>query len=159
MVSFLEGTLEHVVQRLAHLLLREAWTFGSLPISSRFPASRVRCEFQARPTAAGHTAVRAWRGQRREQMNGLNLLVFMPRGDFLRGLHGFLGLDRHFFKSQHNNLISSGYYRKSGTLASPFLLPHFLRITSLRQRPSPEFRNVTLHLLGPCFPALRGCSM
>ena len=38
-------------------------------------------------------------------MQRLNLLVFVARGDFLCGLHGFLRLDGHFFKSQHNNLI------------------------------------------------------
>jgi hypothetical protein len=53
----------------------------------------------------------------------------MPRGDFLRSLHGFLGLDGHFFKSQHSNLISGMRHRKrAGTMASPFLLPQFLAI-------------------------------
>jgi len=58
-----------------------------------------------------------------------------------RRLHRFLGLDRHLFKSQHGNLISSiATEKRAGTLASPFLLPQFSQFTSLRQRPSPEFR-------------------
>jgi hypothetical protein len=69
------------------------------------------------------------RSQRREQVHRLNLLVFVPGSDFLRSLDGFLCLDRHSFKSQHSNLISSAHHRKrAGAMASPFLLPQFLAI-------------------------------
>ncbi len=53
-------------------------------------------------------------------MHGLDLLVLVARGNFLRALHGFLSLDRHFFKSQHIGLTSCCRYRKgAATLASP----------------------------------------
>ena len=38
-------------------------------------------------------------------MYGLDLLILVARGDFLRALHGFLSFHRHFFKSQHTDLI------------------------------------------------------
>ncbi len=53
-------------------------------------------------------------------MHGLDLLIFVACGDVLRALQGFLGLDGHFFKSQHIDLVFCHYLEKgAGTLASP----------------------------------------
>src|SRR5882762_7443774 len=127
-VSFLEGPLEHLVQRLAHVLLREALDFRQLgDLLLNFLRQEFAANSQARQKRRHHAV--GLRGQRREQVYRLNLLVFMARGDFLRSFDGFLGLDRHFFKSQHSNLISTIRHRKrAGTMASPFLLPPFLAI-------------------------------
>jgi hypothetical protein len=38
-----------------------------------------------------------------EQVNRLNLLIFVAGSDFLRFLQRFLGLHRHFFESHHDN--------------------------------------------------------
>ncbi len=54
------------------------------------------------------------RYQRSKQMHWLNLLVFVARGNFLRALDGLLGLDGHFFKSQHTALVLCRDPRKKG---------------------------------------------
>src|SRR6267378_3986964 len=121
-----EGPLENLIQRLAHVLLREAldsWQPANLFFN--FLRQEFAANSQARQQRRHHAV--GLRRQRREQVHRLNLLVFVPGGDFLCSLDGFLGLDRHFFKSQHNNLVSRPFYRKrAGAMASPFLLPQFL---------------------------------
>ena len=124
-VSFLESPLEHLVQRLAHVLLGKALDLRQLgDLFFNFLRQDFAANSQARQKRWHHAI--GLRGQRREQVHRLNLLVFLRRSNFLRSLYGFLRLDGHFFKSQHNNPLSSAFYRKrADAMASPFLLPQF----------------------------------
>src|SRR5712692_1956159 len=106
---------------------------GSEAYMLRFEKMTVKAQEavqSAQETAASHE---------NQQMDWLNLLVFVARGSFLRALHRFLGFHGHFFKSQHIGLTSSCFCSKGlAHSASPSVLPQFqCRLTSLLKRPSP----------------------
>ena len=140
--GFLKCALQNLVQRLAHVLLREALNSRQLAnLLFNFLRQVFAANSQARQKRRHHAV--SLRGQRSKQMNGFDLLVFVLGRDFLRSLYGLLGLDRHFFKSQHNNLVSRCLLRKKGPALGPALFSYhsFLRITFLQPRPSPALRH------------------
>src|SRR5437773_10906647 len=101
-VRFLKRTLQHVVQRTPHVLLGKTlhfWQASDLALNllgQRFVG-------HAQPRQKWRHNAIGLRHQGGQQMDWLNLLVFMARGNFLRALHGLLGFDGHFFKSQHRS--------------------------------------------------------
>ncbi len=102
-VRFLEGLLENVVERAAHMLLGKPLHFGQ-PGDLPFDLLSQRFGVNAKPgEQRGHYAV-ALGYQRRQQVNRFHLLILVLSGNLLSALHGFLRLHGHFFKSQHNNL-------------------------------------------------------
>jgi hypothetical protein len=114
-LSFIKGPFQNVVQRLAHVLLRETLHFGQ-------PRHRalnllIQC-FTANPQARQqrrHHAV-GLRHQRRKQMHGLNLLILVACRHIVGLLQRFLRFHRHLVKSQHDYLASR---KRADALASP----------------------------------------
>jgi len=97
---FIEGALQDVIQRPAHMVLAKAGNFGQAPDFSRdFLRESFTANSESRQERR-HNAVRLL-DQSGKQMNQLNLLVSVLSRHFLRGLHSFLRFHRHLFKSQH----------------------------------------------------------
>ena len=99
--GFLEGALQHIVQRATHVLLREAGHFRQpAHLALKFLRQHLAADSQPRQKRGDHAV--GLRYQRGQQVHRLDLLIFVARGNFLRALQRFLRLDGHFFKSQHN---------------------------------------------------------
>ena len=75
-------------------------TFGSRAISRSMSCDKTSARIPSLLTSGGTTPPSCATSAAR-QMDRLNLLVLVLRGDFLRALHRLLSLYGQFFKSQH----------------------------------------------------------
>src|SRR5260370_41249606 len=71
-------------------------------------------------------------------MDGFDLLIFVARGNFLCRLYGFLRLNRHFFKSQHNRPRVSGPILEKGLVGASPIIYRFTATLSQHYLPEGE---------------------
>src|SRR5215470_10236742 len=98
-VRLFERLFEDIVERAAHMLLGKSLHFGQTPNLALDLLSKSVGRY-AQPRQQGRHDAVSLLHERRQEVYWLNLLVFVPRGNFLGALYCFLRLDGHFLESQ-----------------------------------------------------------
>ncbi len=101
--GFVKSALNRFIEGLAELLLGEPADLGQATQCRFYVAGQRLGTHPETRQQRRHNAVTLFH-QRAEQVHGLNLLLLVPPGDFLRLLQGFLRFYGQFVESHHRSL-------------------------------------------------------